>query len=165
MSFLYDEVEHREKNELESHLADCAQCQSQVAQWRGAKAGLNRWQIKSRAEKPAVSATFLKWGIAALLLLSIGFGFGKFSATQQLQKMRASIKTELQGELQQELKMERAGNRQEMISLLREVEKQRLADYSALREDLETVAVLTEDKIERTQKGLVQVAQFTQNKN
>jgi hypothetical protein len=58
------------------------------------------------------------------------------------------------------------GNDQDAIyAALDKLDTQRLADYVALKKDLDTVAVLTDASLRRTQQELIQLADATQPTN
>jgi hypothetical protein len=164
MSFLYDELPDEKRIELRAHLKTCASCESQVARWQKMKLELGAWKLAATARKPQVVApNAVKWAAAAVLMLGLGFGFGRFSAPPpDLQKLQASVESQLRQRLQQELATVRTADRKEVIAMLRDIEEQRISDYTQLRQDLETVAVLADEKLSRTERALKQASLFAQ---
>ena len=164
MSYLYDECEAGERERLEAHLGECEECRARIDVWRSAQGELDQWKLPAFG-RPASAIPVLKWGLAALFLLGLGFGFGRLGMSYELKRVRGEVTAELRRDLDGRLQVSREAGQKEMLAMLQEMEKERAAEYSALRKDLETVAVLTEDRIERTQRGLAEVAELTQIKN
>lgn len=95
MGYLYEELPARRRQELEGHLAGCRECESRLAVWRAARAGLDAWQStadNSPAGSPArplftppgparlpVSGWF-RWAAAAAITLCVGFGAGRWAS-------------------------------------------------------------------------------------
>lgn len=167
MSLLYDdEIGGEKKSELNRHLNECAECGAQVAAWRRATRALDRWPQSQSQPRAHRWPKALQWGMAAAFLLAAGFGAGHFTGQQvAVEKLRASMEPQLRRAIEQDFRATRDRDRREMIAWLRDIESQRVADYRALRKDLETVAVLAEDKIQTTQQELAQVAALTQTRN
>ena len=97
-----------------------------------------------------------------MLLIGFGFGLARFTAptfdSVQLEKT-------LRAEFQQQLAAVRADQNDQFASLLAELERQRSADYAALRADLDTVAVTAEATLRRTQRQIGQLSLIARNEN
>jgi hypothetical protein len=97
----------------------------------------------------------LKMAAAVVILVTVGFGAGRFSATNAAaERVRKSIEPQIRQEL-----------RQEFAQMLREemekAESQRVADYVALKKDLDTVAVMTDAELRRAHRQLVELVGYT----
>lgn len=98
MAWLYAETEQATAASLRVHLENCASCRARVSEWRDAMTSLNSWQLPLQwaPRRPTTSA--LKWGIAALFILSCGYGLGHFTAaTANEQRLQARIDRSLGG--------------------------------------------------------------------
>lgn len=194
MSYLYDELPPTQHEAMTGHLDSCPDCQASVQQWRGVMRDLDTCAAPRRARPASVWANTLKWGVAALLMLGIGFGWGRFVAPARVDvpalraEIELSLKASLQADLRRQLqngldrlaanstaetqrlinqfekanKTERESDRQGVIALLKEMETQRLSDYTTLRKDLETVALVAEEKLNYAQQQIGQLASYTQ---
>ena len=159
MSHLYGETTRSERRELQKHLAQCLECAAQMNAWQSAKdrLGESTSELSSR-NSPARPLALVKWGIAAALVLFCGFALGRISpAATDPAVLRASVEAEVRQTLQSELARERESDRQQWVSLLSDLENKRAADYAGLRKDLETVAVLAEARLQRTQQEIGQL--------
>lgn len=160
MSFLYDDgLNETEKRECRAHLQSCSECQSQVAAWGEARTAMDRWQT------PAVSrrAPVWKWAVAAGFIFAAGIGIGRLMLPGlEAGKINSVIDAKVQEAVRREFKAGREVERKEMLALLRGIEQQRALEYAVLRNDLETVAVQAEDKIESTQQEIGQLATLAQ---
>ena len=50
-----------------------------------------------------------------------------------------------------------------MLGILSQLESQRRADYNLLRDNLGTLATLTDSELRRTQRGIAALASYAQN--
>jgi hypothetical protein len=166
ISFLYNEVSDERKMELASHLETCAECRARVAEWQKVKEDLTAWKLPSARRKPFAFAAGAKWAAAAVLMVGIGFGLGRFNASDADAKtLRAEIEAKLQASFQEQLAAARQTDRQEVIVMLRDIEEQRLTDYIELRQDLETVAVIADEKLTSTERALSQLNLVAQSES
>jgi hypothetical protein len=217
MSYLYGELPAEKRADLKAHLQICQQCQIPVDSWQGAMRELNSWNL-SKATTQAITANPLfKWGIAALLVLSFSFGFGRLSARtapdlKQIQTaltpaLREQLRKELTADLQSALsassvaitnefrrglrsefeqwaagsinnsKLEtervlatlvqsgdalRQEDHQTVLALVQKLEQQHRADYAKLLKKVETVALVAEERLQRTQTQIGQLVAFAQ---
>jgi hypothetical protein len=105
MSYLYDELTAEEHSGLAAHLAVCPDCKSRLSDWRAARRNLDAWQLPLRPARVALQRPLLRWAAAAVLMIGIGFGVGRFAtpATANAGKIRAAIEPEIRQQLLQEL--------------------------------------------------------------
>jgi hypothetical protein len=177
MTWLYGESSPAEKTQIENHLRSCSECQAKVKVWRASATALDSWSLQPK-HSHRLSRPTLKWAAAAAVVLVLGFGLGRLSspATAQIDAARASLRQEMarqidtaRADAQQELaeiaaayEDKRVEESEAVSAALRKLDARWAAKYAALRRDLETVAVYTEDSLEDTQAKLVQLASFAQ---
>ncbi len=175
MEWIYEETPRTEQARLAVHLKDCAECLSHVAQWQGAMRTLDHWKMEPVRSRTGTTQRIIKWGIAAALILTAGFGAGRLvsPASADPMALRASLKKEILAELQQQQEKQladfkaaadqrREADNKVIFTAIAKVEADRVADYAALHKDLETVAVLTERGFNQAQEQLVTLANYTQ---
>lgn len=100
MSFLYGEDSPSRHSELDAHLRACTECRQQVQTWRGSMAALDSWETP-KAARSRVSAPLVRWAAAAVVVLGIGFAFGRItsSTTDDLHAMHAALRSEMETKL------------------------------------------------------------------
>ena len=105
MSYLYDELSTPERTEAAAHLADCPECQNQVAGWRATVSALDSWKLPRHRKKPVLFfQPLVQWAAAAVIVLSVGFGVGRISApAADVEQIRATLEPALRQQLQTEL--------------------------------------------------------------
>jgi len=179
MSYLYREVSRAEKNRLAAHLAACGQCRAQVKRWESAMSALDHGKGLAQPHRFRMPSPLLKWGIAAVLTLMVGFGAGRLvsPAAADTRALRTSLKSEIRAELLTELKQQQdrelaayrlnaeeklAQDNKLILSALGKLDADRQADYASLRKELETVAVLTQDSLQQAQQQIVTLASLSQ---
>ncbi len=79
MAYLYGEIPGKEKARLALHLGGCADCRTEVAAWQGAMNALGEWKIAPPRGTSGIPRAALRWGVAAALMLGMGFGLGTFA--------------------------------------------------------------------------------------
>jgi hypothetical protein len=162
MSFLYDEAETTEKSRLNGHLQECAACQQEVSRWREAMGALDQWNLSAPARiSPAVP--WLRWAAAAAILLVCGITIGATVSKPDTTALRNDLESQRAkiDELTRTIAENRARDQQALVVTLRELETRRAAEMQTLRGDLETVAALTEESLNRAQSQLVRLASYT----
>jgi hypothetical protein len=119
MSYLYDELPPSSKTQLTLHLETCAACRKSVAEWQTAMKSLETWELSPKHSLLPAWQPFLKWGIAALFVLGLGYGIGRVSVpASNMERLRAGIETSLRPSLEKEIRDQvRADLRAEMRSL------------------------------------------------
>ncbi|MEK7686309.1 MAG: zf-HC2 domain-containing protein [Verrucomicrobiota bacterium] len=220
MAYLYRELRGQAKADFQAHLEVCPRCQQDVAAWRGSMQNLDQWRFPRKQPVLGLAQPILKWGMAALFLIMVGYGIGRLSVAASnvetlraaIEKpMRSSLRTELREELGAQLRQEwesslrlahirlgdevqrrleqtaasavarstveterllaelarnnaenRSDDQQLIFAALRQFEAQRVADLQSLRKELETVAVLTEDRLQEAQGQIFRLAAYTQ---
>ena len=172
MGFLYGESPRRA--ELDAHLKGCAVCQRDVARWRSAMTALDIDKIVVPKRRRALP--IWKWAAAAAFIiaaLGIGFGFGRTAATNSLRAELAQEKQALANAVANEMQRalatyaevaeaRRIEDQQTVLSAMQTLDAARRADILGLRKDLETVAVMTDDSLRKTEQQLIQLAASSQ---
>lgn len=149
MDFLYEEIDATEKSQFTAHLKSCHTCERQLSAWRGTMTSLDQWPLP--AARKRFSFPVIRWAAAAAIFLAVGVLIGK--AVQptpnraELQSLRAQLAAQQQriDELAGAFAEARVKDRQTMFATLRELENRRGAEFRNLRNDLETVATLTQE--------------------
>jgi anti-sigma factor RsiW len=156
--YVLGEAGTKEARGLKQHLEHCTECRQEIDAWRRSLGHLNAWKLPSpgRARFNSFFSPLLKWAAAAAIVLTTGFAVGRLTAAKlETETVRRAIEPELRQQL-----------RQEFATMLREemdrAETQRLADLVSLKKDLDTVAVMTDASLRRTERQLVQLADYAQ---
>ena len=155
--------------EIANHVADCAACRQQASSWAEVRSTLGAWDLPiqpwpvARTSRQGTPRLSWKGAAAAALFMAAGFGAARFSSpARDAAAVREDIVRQIRGELRNEIQAKLAviasehSSRQEELGTalaerIDEFELQWQADFLALRRDVETVAV-------RTQEGLQQLA-------
>jgi hypothetical protein len=178
MSYIYREVSRTEKKRLAAHLAVCGECQAQVGRWEATMGALDHSKDLAKPLRVRALSPLLKWGMAAVLTLVIGFGAGRLvSRVTDTRALRASLKAEIRAELLAELKQQQerelaayktsaeeklVEDNKLILGALGKLDADRQADYTSLRKELETVAVLTQAGLQREQQQIVTLASLSE---
>jgi anti-sigma factor RsiW len=98
---------------LREHLEQCPMCAAEVAGWKRSVQKLKRMPFPSTSQlspdlrrDPVWATAFLKWGLAAAIVLLVGFAFGRLSAVRPHaleQTVAAQVREELMSELRADL--------------------------------------------------------------
>jgi hypothetical protein len=83
ISFLYGETDRPRKAELEKHLRACPDCREKLAPWEDARLALNTWTLPAGGRQRLAFSRWqpwLRWGIAAVFVISLGYGSGHLAA-------------------------------------------------------------------------------------
>lgn len=163
MSYLYDELEREPRREIEQHLGQCDPCRAQVAQWRATARQLDAYAVARTRPLRAAWQPLTRWAVAAATaaaVLLVGFTIGRLTGVSptELTAMKRDIERRAtsvaQAEAQQQL--------QELVAdfgqRLAAIQAQQRSDYTSLRRELETVAILTEASFQQTGKQILQLA-------
>ena len=109
---LYLEGEASAENaaSLLEHLEQCPMWAAEVAGWKRSAQKLKRMSFpassqirRDRNRDPLWVATFLRWGIAAAIVLFVGFAFGRLSATRT-QALEQTVAAQVREELRRDLR-------------------------------------------------------------
>src|SRR5437868_4081377 len=87
--YIFGESSPEAARTLDQHLAECAECRSQLERWRRTLKRLDTWQVSAPQPKRASYAQpGIRWAIAAGIVLGLGFGIGRFSAVRAAAQSR-----------------------------------------------------------------------------
>ena len=137
MSYLYDELTTPERAEAAAHLADCPECQNQVAGWRATVSALDSWKLPRRRERTSVFfAPVVQWAAAVVVVLSVGFGVGRLSApAADVGQIRAalepSLRQQLRAEFAETVRAELARASADTLNTSRDETQRLLANFAA----------------------------------
>ena len=193
MSYLYDESPSALRAQWQTHLDGCAECREHVAAWRRAAHQMSEWQLPRRRKTHAAPA--LPWAIAAAFMALAAVGAVRLvSLGHEVNELRAGVQIQVQQELNaaltqmtdqasksatadaqsliaavaQKLDEKRLTDQQATLTALQKLNAQRVADYAALRKELETVAVYSEAGLQRAENQISSLtstpASFSNNK-
>lgn len=163
MSYLYDELEPEPRRLIERHLDQCAPCRASLAEWRSTAQQLNAYAIATpRPPRPAWQPMTYRAAVAAVaaILLIVGFALGRMTGVSRAELAAAQRDAEAQAAT-----IARTAAQQQLQEFATEIGKrlatlqaQQTRDYTSLRKELETVAVLTEASFRQADSRLGQLA-------
>lgn len=187
MDYLYGEkLPQPERDRLRVHLETCDACRRQYGGWQETQAQLNRWSLTPRRSRPPGWQRWLPRAAVAAVLLATGLVTGRHlgAPNPDLATLRAEVRQELQQDLSAALAQSQATLRQTYLDDLQTIlaefshlqeqrrekdlttvaaaiarlEDRHQRDSTAMRRDLETVAILTDASLRQTQDQVVQLA-------
>jgi hypothetical protein len=182
MAFLYDEDDSSRRVTLQAHLESCEDCASRVKIWRDSMQSLDEWPAPSRGHSTVRFQPLLKLAAAALLMIGFGFAIGQAARPSsvdvaalkaelardfdaRLTATVASSSSEVQrllAEFMQAQDDHRSVDREAIVAALRQLDAKYAANVAALRTELETVAVNTQDGLLETHQQLGLLASYAQ---
>lgn len=164
MSYLYDELELEPRNALDHHLEQCAPCRASLAEWRSTTRQLEVYAVAA-SRTPRTTAR-QQWtcpalaAAAAAVVLLAGFSLGRTSGVSRAELATLKRDTEAQavavGRAEAQRQLQQFAT--DMGKRLDEFQAQQTRDYTSLRKELETVAVLTEASFRQTENRIVALA-------
>jgi hypothetical protein len=113
LNYLDGEASPEDLQRLQAHLQQCPMCATEIAGWKRSVQKLRRLPVpaarqmraRGRVQAPRWAA-FVKWGLAAAIVLGVGFGFGRLSvlrAASFQQSVATHVREDLKRELQADL--------------------------------------------------------------
>jgi hypothetical protein len=164
VQYLYGEIKPDLRRQLNEHLQSCAECGEELQNWKRSLQRLDAWKLPRTSARLDAVTPFLKWAAAALLVLGLGFGFGRLTARQaDLAKVRAQVEPGLRREFAELLRREiDKSSATTLAQAQRQAEEVGAAYYALLKKDLDTVAINTDVSLRRAEQGLMQVADYRQ---
>ena len=165
VQYLYGELKPDLRRQLNEHLQGCAECGEELQSWKRSLHRLDAWKLPRTSGRLDAATPFLKWAAAALLVLGLGFGFGRLTARHaDLAKVRAQVEPGLRREFAELLRREiDKASATTLAQAQRRAEEVGAAYYALLKKDLDTVAINTDVSLRRAEQGLLQVADYRQS--
>ena len=164
VQYLYHEIKPDLRRQLEGHLQGCPECRQEIQNWKRSLRRLDAWKLPRMTPPLEALAPFLRWAAAAMLVLGLGFGFGRLTARPvDMAKVRAQVVPEIRREFAEMLRQEI--NKSSVATLAqaqRQAEEVGSAYYALLKKDLDTVAINTDVSLQQTERSLLQVAEYSQ---
>lgn len=165
--YLYGGLAAGTRRQFKAHLKACPECRGEIERWRRSAGRLKAWKLP-RAQTPfPVFAPALKWAVAALVVLAVGFAAGRFTGTEAVAaRVRAQMEPQVRSALQEQMTqlvrnevdhrssvlLQAAGDQTEKLLAAYDTvnENRRTQDlqrlYVALKRQLDTVAINTEQE-------------------
>ena len=182
MTFLYNDGDSSQRAALRAHLQSCEECAGHVKIWRDSMQALDEWPAPSRGRSAVRIQPALKWAAAAVLMIGLGFAIGQRAqpASVDVAALKAELARDFDarltatvastgGEVQRLLAEfiqaqdeRRSVDREAIVAALRQLDAKYAANVAALRTELETVAVNTQDGLLATHQQLGLLASYTQ---
>jgi hypothetical protein len=162
--YLYGEDKPDLRRKLKEHLKSCAECREELQNWQRSLHRLDAWKLPRTNARLDAFTPFLKWAAAALIVLGLGFGFGRLTARQaDLEQVRARVVPEIRREFAEMLRQEIGkSSATTLAQAQRQAEEVGAAYYALLKKDLDTVAINTDVSLQQAQRELMQVADYTE---
>jgi Putative zinc-finger len=179
--FIFGEADAGRRQQLESHLDDCAECRDEIQSWQRSLGRLDSWKLPAAEKRRATSAPLVKWAAAAAVVLSIGFAIGRGTAAHvDAEKVRAAVEKDLRGQLaqiardeaaksaslaitalSQKAESRRAADNRVIFAVLERLETQHTTDCLTLKKELDTLAINADAGLRKTEEQLVQFAGYS----
>jgi len=161
--YVYGETTGTVRRQLSEHLRECAHCRQEIESWQHSLKGLDAWKLPGgRQPLPSVMLPFLKWAVAAVVVLFAGVVIGRATAPRvDVEKLRATIAPQIQQQLNSqlaELAQQEAARAAALSRRYTDQVAQQL--YLAVKRDVDTLAVNTDEGLRHTAQQLVQLADF-----
>lgn len=198
MSFLYDELPPEERTGLQSHLDACGDCRREVNSWQGAAQQMSEWKLPLRRKTATAPTVLRWAIAAAIAGLAVVGSVRLVALNNDVKQLRTEMRQQLMEELRRDIdaalaqateqaaktasaeakvliaavaqkwEEKRLTDQQAMLTALQQLNAQRVADYAAMRKELETVAVFTETGLQRAENQIATLAyspaSFSENK-
>ena len=93
MAYLYQEAAPQTQADLTAHLHVCPECKTALDGWRGTMNALQAWKLPAPATRRLAHRPAIKWGIAAALMIGLGFGLGQLASPKSpnMDQLRAAL--------------------------------------------------------------------------
>jgi hypothetical protein len=186
LGYLYEEqLAPERKADIEAHLTACPDCRRRFESWQAVRHRLNAWSLPAHRSRPTAGVPWLRLA-AMLLLLAVGVVLGRYAlgAQSAAESLRVQLREELTVELRSELERSLAAaqeaqrsqlhawltdfarlqedQRSEDLTLVHQamlrLDTERRLDHARLRQDVETVALLTDASFRLAHEQLLQLA-------
>ena len=137
--YLYGGLKPDERRQLKSHLQDCATCRAELERWQRSSRRLDAWKLPRCKTPLELFAPAFKWAVAAMVVLGVGFAFGRFAGDAAVaDRVRAQIEPQLRQEMAEVVRKEVGRNSAAILQASVNKTKDLLADYSTVSESRRT---------------------------
>src|SRR4051794_20137220 len=89
--FVFGEAEAEQRQQLEEHLKQCAECSEEISKWQHSLKRLDGWQVPPRQKVRRGAMQPLAWAAAAVVMLGIGLAAGQWGVSAARAGMRADM--------------------------------------------------------------------------
>ena len=182
--FIFGEAGVQQREQLEEHLKQCAECSAEITRWRGSLRKMDSWQLPPRAIRGRFSRKPLAWAAAAVLMLGVGLcaaQWGAYTAKASLRSDLSRLEMEI-AELKNSavlpmqgnssasdtvkklqlavanMDLEREEDRKSFIALIQELDKKHDEALVSVRKDLETLASNADDQLQAARTRLLELS-------
>ena len=164
VQYLYGELKPDLRRQLNEHLQDCPECGEELQNWKHSLQRLDAWKLPRTSPRLDAVTPFLKWAAAAVIVLALGFGFGRLTAHKaDVEQVRAQVEPKIRREFAELLRREiDKSSATTLAQAQRHSEEVGAAYYALLKKDLDTVAINTDASLRQAQRELLQVADYKQ---
>jgi hypothetical protein len=158
--------------QIKEHLRDCPDCRERFAMLQHTRTQLQTWKMATppAAKASSVLARFgfsppglLRAAATVVVLIGLGFVIGRHMGPSAADHawLRAEVTRQVQSQIKEFTALE-AGQREAyqaaLIKAIGRMEAKRTLELATLRQDVEAVAVNTQNEFETTQEGLYELA-------
>jgi hypothetical protein len=92
VQYLYEEAKPSQREQLKAHFDACGQCRGEFESWQRSVERLDAWQLPPRPQPARLAMPSLAWAAAAVFLLLIGLGVGRFTTVRaETERSRAAV--------------------------------------------------------------------------
>jgi hypothetical protein len=184
MSYLYDETGPETKPALRTHLDGCAECRTQLDAWTRASRRLDDWQLPQRRKRRAIPLVKLA-AAAAVVALAVAGAARITTLNNEVKNLRAELRREsaervalteqatkaataeaqsLIADFAKAFEEKRAEEQRVTLAALQQISTKYAQDFSGLRKELETVAVLTEAGLRQAHSEIANITYTPETK-
>ena len=101
--YVFGEATPDARQRLSAHLKGCPECAAEIAGWKRSLGRLDQWKLPEPEARRENAQPALRWAMAALIVLGLGFGLGTVVARGDAESNRARIETSVRASLSAEL--------------------------------------------------------------
>jgi putative zinc finger protein len=135
VQYLFGETKAATSRQLKAHLRSCSECREEIEGWKSNLGRLHAWKLPPVSTPREILQPFLKWAVAAAIMLCIGIGIGRLTfARADMESVRAAIEPAMRQQLRQEfaqlVRDELAKTASATVTASSEQTRALLADYA-----------------------------------
>jgi len=102
--YVFGESNAQAHRHLSAHLDVCSECRAEVQAWKKSLNRLDAWKVPAAPRQLRLLGHAINWAAAAAVVLLVGFGVGRVSATKvDLVKVRTAIEPQIRQEVSQQV--------------------------------------------------------------